>query len=153
MTLFLRSWLLLFLVLAAPAMAAIEGELSDESTGEVVETPPEVPLEFEDKLMRDTPRHSLEGFLQATDDDDYELASEFLDMRNLRGRAAELAPDVLALGFEIVLERGLWVDLDTLSEDTEGIGNDEDAGSLIIRNHSCSIFIATFFAWRFFRKN
>ena len=121
-----RLWLLL-LLLVTPLVtfAAIEGELSAESSGEAEEPVDEEPIEFEDKLMRDTPRHSLEGFLQAADDDDYELAAEFLDMRNLRGRAAELSPDVLALGFEIVLERGLWVDLDELSDEPDGIGNDE----------------------------
>jgi len=97
---------------APPAAAAAAPE---ESAGPVVPT---------DAFNRGTPRRSMEGFLIAIENADWESAVEYLDLRNLPSRYADVDPALLAQGLGIVIQRELWADLQDLS-DLPG-GNDGD---------------------------
>jgi MscS family membrane protein len=77
-----------------------------------------------DELDRGTPRGTLEGFLAATGDGDYKKAAKYLDLRNLRGRAAKEEGSDLARRFKIVLDRVLWVDPEAVSTDPAGHAQD-----------------------------
>ena len=48
---------------------------------------PVAPVVVADELNRGTPLRSVEGFLAATDANDFETAAEYLDLRNIRGDA------------------------------------------------------------------
>ena len=69
----------------------------------------------EDPLGRSTPHGTLEGFLKAADHDDYEGAAQYLDSKLRPQQKQELARQL-----KLVMDRGLSVNLDTLSRDTEG---------------------------------
>jgi len=78
---------------------------------------PEVP---QDELERGAPRSSVKGFFKAARARDFEKAAEYLDLRNLpRGLNKKDGPQ-LARHLKIVLDRTIWVDLDTLSTDPKG---------------------------------
>ena len=79
---------------------------------------------FEDALERDTPRRSFTAFLRAMDDADHLRGSAYLDLRNLSEPARAINPERLAHGLLIVLQRALWVDPLSLSDDTDGFTND-----------------------------
>ena len=79
---------------------------------------------FEDPLERDTPRRSFTAFLRAMDDADHLRGSAYLDLRNLSEPARAVNPERLAHGLIIVLQRALWVDPLSLSDDTDGFTND-----------------------------
>jgi MscS family membrane protein len=81
-------------------------------------------VEFEDPLGRENPRSSLVGFLRAVDEDDLTLAAKYLDLRNLPADIAQYSPEELAAGLAIVLQRATWLDLETISEDSEGAAED-----------------------------
>jgi hypothetical protein len=70
-------WLLLILALACIQVNAQENS-SQTANGPVIPA---------DDLNRGTPYRSAEGFLKAADEANYELAAEYLDLRNLRGEA------------------------------------------------------------------
>lgn len=78
------------------------------------------PVGPDDQFNRGVPRTSIEGFLKAAGNRDYERAAEYLDLRNLpRGLDQSDGPDV-ARELKIVFDRALWIDLDLLSDDPRG---------------------------------
>ena len=78
-----------------------------------------------DPLGRSTPRGTVEGFLRAIDEENPARAAEYLDLRNLPPEITQYTPDQLARGLSIVLSRGLWFDLDELSQSPEGHASDQ----------------------------
>jgi MscS family membrane protein len=78
----------------------------------------------EDDLGSGVPRGAVRGFISATGDHDYEGAAEYLDLRNLpRDMDPEKGAEY-ARQLKIVLDRGLWIDLDELSGSPEGHAED-----------------------------
>ncbi|MCH8071907.1 MAG: mechanosensitive ion channel [Proteobacteria bacterium] len=77
-----------------------------------------------DEFDRGTPRRSAEGLLAALDKADYETASEYLDLRNLRGEASGLTGAQLARRLYVIVKRATWVDVDDLVDDPAGRSND-----------------------------
>ncbi|MEN8182135.1 MAG: mechanosensitive ion channel domain-containing protein [Myxococcota bacterium] len=71
-----------------------------------------------------TPRADMESFLVAARKGDFSRAAAFLDLRRVPESERESRGPDLARRLKIVLDRSLWVDLDALSEDTEGFPND-----------------------------
>jgi MscS family membrane protein len=78
----------------------------------------------EDTLGRGTPRGTIEGFQRAAEAGDYATAAQYLDLRNLPDEIRQYTDEQIALGLKIVLERSLWIDLEALSTDAEGIKGD-----------------------------
>ena len=90
--------------------------VSSEAQQEAPKKAPPGPI---DDFNRGVPRTSVEGYIQALRESDYERAAEYLDLRNLR---QGLSPDDgprLARELGIVLNRVLWIELDQLSEAPE----------------------------------
>lgn len=78
------------------------------------------PFAYLDALERDTPRGAMRGFLAAARAGEWERAAEYLDLSELpRAERAETGP-LLAQRLKRVLDRGLWVDLDLLSDEPAG---------------------------------
>jgi MscS family membrane protein len=74
----------------------------------------------DDAFGRGTPRGSVEGFLAAGLERDYERAAEYLDFRYLPGWVAKIQHPYIARQFKIILDRALWIDPTDLSSDTTG---------------------------------
>ena len=92
--------------------------------GDEKSTVPSIPLGPIDKLDRGVPRSSAEGYLSAAKAKDFEKAAEFLDLRKLpRGYSQSDGPD-LARQLKVILDRALWVEMDNLSTDPKGHGDD-----------------------------
>ena len=82
-----------------------------------------------DDFDRGVPRTSLLGFLEATDQADYERAAKYLDLRSLPyGVSPHQGPE-LAHRLRIVLDRALWIDPELLSADPEGHADDSSHSS------------------------
>ena len=75
---------------------------------------------IDDALMRGTPRDSLEGFLRAAENDDYVTAVQYLDLRNLPRKYRSAQPTRLAQMLAIIIEREIWIDLESLSSEPQG---------------------------------
>ncbi len=103
-------------------MSALAAE--GDANGEPAEATAEIE-EDSDPLNRSTPRGTVEGFLKAIDENDSVKAAEYLDLRNLPGRITQYTPEQLAQGLAIVLERGIWFDLEQLSREQEGHAGDQ----------------------------
>ncbi|SDJ91526.1 MscS family membrane protein [Ferrimonas sediminum] len=84
------------------------------------ETPPTVADEFE----RGSPRSSMEGLLHAMRYGDFDQAGHYLDTRNLPDTVAALEPAELARQLKVVLDRTLWVDLQSMSNSKHGQSED-----------------------------
>ena len=94
---------------------------------------PNVP---QDELERGTPRSSVKGYFKAARARDFEKAAEYLDLRSLpKGLEEEDGPQ-LARHLKIVLDRTVWVDMDTLSTDPKGHPED---GLPAYRDRVCHI--------------
>lgn len=73
-----------------------------------------------DPLDRSTPRRSMQNFLAAARDSDWKRAVEFLDMRRVPEGARESRGPRLARELKAVLDRELWVELESLSDEPAG---------------------------------
>ena len=81
-------------------------------------------LILEDEFNRGTPRSSVEGFLAATHERDYQRAAEYLDLRRLSASRRKSNGPRLARELRIVLDRALAIDFDLLSTDPKGHRDD-----------------------------
>jgi MscS family membrane protein len=109
-----RSSSILFLVgifLAPPAFA--QTLAPKPAAGAEENKPAEKPIE--DPLGRSTPYGTVHGFLDAAENHDYERAAEYLDSKQPSGQKQELARQL-----KLIMDRGLAVNLDTLSRQPEG---------------------------------
>jgi MscS family membrane protein len=86
-----------------------------------VDEPPDFVV---DPYNRGTPQRSFEGFVTAVDGADYETAAEYLDLRNLRGRATSLSGPQLARRLDVILKRTKWIDVDNLTDVPAGRSGD-----------------------------
>ena len=78
----------------------------------------------DDEFNRGSPRTSVEGFLKAARERNYERAAQYLDLPNLSWSPARREGAQLARHLKIVLDRTLWIDLDRLSPAPEGYRED-----------------------------
>ncbi len=84
----------------------------------------EAPIIPADEFDRGTPRRSVDGYLAAVDNGDYETAAEYLDTNNLLGEATELNGTQLARQLFAALKRAEWVDVDDPVDDPAGRSDD-----------------------------
>ena len=75
---------------------------------------------FKDNLGRDTPRSSFSGFLNATENFDYELAVQYMDLRNLPYKTRKHDGEELARQFDFIIKRGMRIDVEHLSSAING---------------------------------
>ena len=87
-------------------------------------TAPSKPLGPFDELDRGVPRTAVAGYFSAAKANDFEKAAEFLDLRNLPRGYTQSDGQTLAHQLKVVLDRALWVDMDTLSTETKGHTDD-----------------------------
>jgi len=77
-----------------------------------------------DEFLRDTPRSSVLGFLRVSREGDFEEATLYMDFRNLPKDVKKIPEEKLAKQLKVVLDRTLWIDLESLS--TEEGGHKDD---------------------------
>jgi MscS family membrane protein len=110
------------------AQAAAPGESKNSSQEAEPDKKPPVKkppvLGPADDFDRGVPRSSVKGFFKATRDGDYEKAAKYLDLRYLRTGMSQEGPE-LARQLKVVLDRTMWIDLDTVSNSPKGWGDDE----------------------------
>jgi MscS family membrane protein len=106
----LRNALLTLIALSACATAAAAAESS-------VTAPPAAPATG---VERGSPQATVAGFFDAAAADDYERASQYVD---LAARPAAQRAEA-ARKLHAVLERQVWVDINALSDDAAGDTND-----------------------------
>ncbi len=75
---------------------------------------------FKDNLGRDTPRSSFIGFLQHTEQFDFEGATLYMDLRNLPRAVREHSSEELARQLDFIIKRGMKIDVDHLSKKVTG---------------------------------
>lgn len=75
-----------------------------------------------DELGRDTPRGTVEAFLAAASEGDYEKAAQYLGVRGLPNAGMSSAD--LAHALKVVLDRTLWIDTSALSDEPGGRSED-----------------------------
>ena len=73
-----------------------------------------------EKLTRATPREAMEGYLTASRAGDYELAAQYLNLARVPAAERESEGPKLARHLKTVLDQTLWVDLESLSDETDG---------------------------------
>jgi MscS family membrane protein len=79
------------------------------------------PLDIpDDAFGRGVPRSSVQGFLTAANNRQYQQAAEYLDFRNTPDAMTEGGGSELARQLKIVFDRVLMIDLDLLSPEPEG---------------------------------
>ena len=114
---------LLALALISLGAGALTAEAQEAEPAQVAATPTrtEVPA---DEFDRGTPLRSGEGFMATMDTGDHEKGAEYLDLRNLRGKASDLTGEQLARRLFVVFNRATWVGVDQLIDDPDGRSND-----------------------------
>ncbi|QRH03286.1 mechanosensitive ion channel family protein [Shewanella litorisediminis] len=91
---------------------------SSEIEQEQVQTPEH--YQYRDPLSRDTPRGALQGFFKAAWEQDYLLATEYLDLRFLPEGMSSTKGEKYARDLQAILDRNLWIDLDTVNDTPQG---------------------------------
>jgi MscS family membrane protein len=112
----------------AAALAAAALLIASGTAPAAEEAPPEPaagrPAGPTDEFDRGTPRSAALGYLDASRENDYERAANYLHLGSVpKSQRAKKGP-VLARQLKAVLDRELWVDLDRLSEEPEGHRDD-----------------------------
>ena len=74
----------------------------------------------EDALNRGTPRSSISSYLDAASAFNWEVAAEYLDLRNLPADVLEIGGPELARQFSQVMSRSVWLDQLSVSDSPEG---------------------------------
>lgn len=82
-----------------------------------VEQDDDQPFDAFDRL---TPRSAMQGYLKAARNRDFERAKNYLDYRNLPQEVLAVGQLQLAENLSVVLDRTLWVDVDSLSNKPKG---------------------------------
>ncbi len=100
------------LTLGVASSAAQQGDASGSVKAAANGAPEPV---SSDVYNRGTPRSAVRGFLDAAREDDWAKAANYLDTRRVSGDPAELARQL-----RLVLKRTMFIDLDALSNSTEG---------------------------------
>lgn len=77
-----------------------------------------------DKYDRGTPRSTVLALSEALKERDYELALNYLDMRNVPDSVRRQGRD-LARQLKIIVDRSLWADIDSISGDPKGHSDDD----------------------------
>jgi MscS family membrane protein len=77
-----------------------------------------------DDFERGQPRSAIAGYLAALRSGDLTLATNYLDYRNLSDKTLSTGKEELARQLGVVLNRTLWVDLNSISSLKEGRKND-----------------------------
>jgi len=78
-----------------------------------------------DEYERGQPRSAIAGYLRAMRDGNLALASNYLDYRNLSDKTLSVGKEELARQLGVVLNRTLWIDLNSISAKQEGRMNDD----------------------------
>jgi MscS family membrane protein len=78
----------------------------------------------QDKYKRTTPRGSIQGLGDALDDRDYELALEYMDLRNLPKNISRQNTE-LARELKIIMDRSSWIDPYSVSDAPLGYRDDD----------------------------
>src|SRR5580765_5713895 len=68
----------------------------------------------------DSPRGAVAGFIAAARAGDYQRAATFLDLSNLDSAEVANQGALLARQLKFVLDRTLWIDVETISENPDG---------------------------------
>ncbi|WP_223293044.1 MULTISPECIES: mechanosensitive ion channel family protein [Shewanella] len=130
----LSKWILSFLFVSqccismaqAAGTPSMMGVLKGASSEEPVvnELSVHQKYEYKDKLKRDTPRGTLEGFTQAAYEQDFELAAKYLDLRYLPEGMTKAKGAEYASKLQAIIDRNIWVDLDQINDSPRGHDND-----------------------------
>ena len=99
-----------------------KGDVAEE-TVEKAKAPAPTPGPPDD-FNRGVPRSSVEGFISAADQGDWERAAEYLDTRRMPRGFTKHRGSELARQLAFVLERFLWIHPETLSAAPEGYADD-----------------------------
>jgi len=78
-----------------------------------------------DDYGRGQPQSSIAGFLHAIRSADFTLATEYLDYRNLSAKTLSVGKEELARQLAVILNRTLWVDLNSISTLKDGRKDDD----------------------------
>lgn len=113
-----------FFVLLLAASGAPAAEPSAPAETPAAAQPEPVPAGPVDDFERGTPRSSMEGFLIAARAADWERAAAYLDLRGTPRSQREEQGPLLAKQLKTILDRSLWVDLESLSIEPRGVRDD-----------------------------
>ncbi len=118
----IRPILLAFFLLA---LFAVQAQAQLPSASKTEEATTETPAVETDPLERDTPRGTLKGFLASVSEENFEQASQYLDLSGL-SRAQQARGSVIAQNLQRLLDRQGWMLPDgSLSVSPEGNKEDE----------------------------
>ena len=141
-----RWGLLIVLILlasgVAPAQSLLQKAASQAAPPSAAAPIPPVPEEPKDPLGRDTPYGTVMGFLKTAEQGDWKAASDFLDSKQPPEAKQELARQL-----KLVMDKGLTLDITTLSKDPEGSPKENvrrtrnEVGTAKIGNQSLQIFV------------
>jgi MscS family membrane protein len=126
----------------APAQSLLQKATSQAAPPSAAAPIPPVPEEPKDPLGRDTPYGTVVGFLKAAEQGDWKAASDFLDSKQQPDQKLELARQL-----KLVMDKGLTLDISTLSKDPEGSPKENlrrtrnEVGTAKIGDQSLLIFV------------
>jgi len=102
----------------------------------------------EDKYRRGQPRSSFQGFLYAVKNQNYEIATNYLDYRNLPSDVTNVGKEELARQLYVILSRTIWVDINGISDEPQGDLNElnvpsyrEFFGNINTKNGSVKLYL------------
>jgi len=80
----------------------------------------------DDEFNRGQPRSSFQGFMQASQNNDFASAVNYIDFRNINETILSIGKEELARQLFVIFGRTLWIDAESIS--TDPLGNVEETG-------------------------
>lgn len=133
--------LLISLFLTFHSFAASENTVNAPTESDTTTVP-------DDNLNRRNPRGTVEGYLKAVANDDYQKAAEFLNLKNIPKEDQDINKTIIAKSLKLLLDKGGSIDAISLIS-SEITGNSEDKleknldkiGTLTINNQTVDIML------------
>jgi MscS family membrane protein len=122
----MRSTILLVILLATPVVAQDTPPTTTISTTTTAAPPTTLPGDEEEPgdLSMTSPQSTMRGFLAASRAGDWSKATEYLDLRRVPKNHRASAGPLFARQLKTVLDRTIWLDVDTLSDSPDGNRDD-----------------------------
>ncbi len=114
-----------------PVYSAVEGTppsvkeiLDSQAEADAPQKQEDSPNTPHDKFNRGTPQGTMKGLASAFDNYDFELATQYMDFRNLPAGITDDHQE-LARKLQIIANRTIWVDMERISNNPKGDLDDE----------------------------
>lgn len=143
----LRCIVILLLTLSLSLHATLASVSSLPTVDANADEPSVQVYAYQDILRRDTPRGTLQGFLEAAYNQDFITAAKYLDVRYLPENMVKEDASLYAKQLQAIIERNIWINFSEVNDTPSGMANDglpdyrDTFGAIAINGQEINLYL------------